>query len=306
MEQQEMIELAGGEFSMGSDRFYPEEAPVRRVRVGPFKIDRGPVTNRQFARFVDATGYRTLAEQPPDPALYPGIPSDMVVPGSLVFLTPAMRGHGSGAANPWQFVASANWRQPLGPGSSIAGRDDHPVVHIALADAAAYAHWVAKALPTEAEWEFAARGGLDGKVYAWGDEEHPGGAILANTWQGQFPHQQLSLHGFERTSPVGSFPPNGYGLLDMIGNVWEWTADWFAIPRVPAKSCCMPTNPRGGSEVDSVDPAVSAIRIPRRVIKGGSHLCAPNYCHRYRPSARIAQAVDSSTSHIGFRCVTRF
>jgi formylglycine-generating enzyme required for sulfatase activity len=304
-ESTDMIELGGGEFGMGSDRFYPEEAPARRVRVGPFRIDRGPVTNREFARFVDATGYRTLAEQAPDPAMYPGIQPEMAVPGSLVFTIPAMGPPASAWTDPWQFVASANWRQPLGPGSSIMGLDDHPVVHIATTDAEAYARWAGKALPTEAEWEFAARGGLDGKVYAWGDEERPDGAILANTWQGAFPYQQLRLHGFERTSPVGGFPPNGYGLLDMIGNVWEWTADWFAIPRAPAKPCCIPTNPRGGSEAGSHDPAIPAAQIPRRVIKGGSHLCAPNYCHRYRPSARAAQAVDSSTSHIGFRCVVR-
>jgi formylglycine-generating enzyme required for sulfatase activity len=305
MDKQDMIDIAGGEFSMGSERFYPEEAPVRRVKVGPFKIDRGPVTNRDFKRFVEATAYRTLAECAPDPALYPGISPDMAVPGSLVFVTPAMRAHAPAWTEPWAFLASANWRQPLGPGSSIAGLDDHPVVHIALADAEAYAHWAGKSLPTEAEWEFAARGGLEGKAYAWGDEERPDGAIPANTWQGAFPYRQLSLHGFERTSPVGSFPPNAYGLLDMIGNVWEWTADWFSIPRAPAKSCCIPANPRGGSEAESHDPALPAMRIARRVIKGGSHLCAPDYCHRYRPSARAAQAVDSSTSHIGFRCVVR-
>lgn len=290
---------------MGSDHFYLEEAPVRRVKVAPFKIDRGPVTNGAFARFVDATAYRTLAEQEPDLAMYPGMPADMAVPGSLVFMRPATAGHPAEWIVPWHFIPSANWRQPLGPGSSIAGLDDHPVVHIALADAEAYAQWAGKTLPTEAEWEFAARGGLDGKAYAWGDEEQPGGAILANTWQGSFPHQQLSLHGYERTSPVGSFPPNGYGLFDMIGNVWEWTADWFSMPRAPAKSCCVPLNPRGGSEAGSYDPDAPAIRIPRRVIKGGSHLCAPNYCQRYRPAARAAQAIDSSTGHIGFRCVIR-
>ena len=301
----EMVDIPGGVFSMGSADFYPEEAPVRRVEVGPFRMDRGPVTNAQFAAFVAATGHVTLAEIAPDPAMYPGMTAEMAVPASLVFGGTEDRTRALPDVPWWQFVAGASWRQPLGPGSSIEGLEEHPVVHIALADAEAYARWAGKSLPTEAEWEFAARGGMDGTVFPWGDELWPQGRILANTWTGEFPHQNLALHGFQRTSPVGSFPPNGYGLLDMIGNVWEWTADWFAMPAAPAKACCIPVNPRGGSEAGSYDPSMPGIRIPRRVIKGGSHLCAPNYCQRYRPAARSAQAIDSSTSHLGFRCVVR-
>lgn len=300
-----MVRLDGGIFTMGCDSFYPEEAPVRRVEVGPFLIDSAPVTNAQFAKFVEATGYVTLAEKAPDPAMYPGMTPEMAVPASLVFGWTTDATRTLPGVPWWQFVAGADWRHPLGPGSSIGGTQDHPVVHVAMADAEAYAAWAGKSLPTEAEWEFAARGGLDGKVFAWGDELWPEGRILANTWTGEFPHQNLALHGFQRTSPVGSFPPNGYGLFDMIGNVWELTADWFAMPAAPAKACCVPRNPRGGVEEDSYDPATPGLRIPRRVIKGGSHLCAPNYCQRYRPGARSGQAIDSSTSHVGFRCVVR-
>ncbi len=203
--------------------------------------------------------------------------------------------------------AGAHWRCPLGPGSSIAGLDDHPVVHVAYADAAAYAAWAGKALPTEAEWEYAARGGLDGAEFAWGDTLVPGGRHRANTWQGAFPYENSAEDGYERTSPVTAFPPNGYGLHDMIGNVWEWTADFF-VPRHPDEApgaCCIPRNPRGGREDASYDPGEPAGPIPRRVLKGGSHLCAPNYCRRYRPAARHPHPVDTSTSHVGFRCVER-
>jgi formylglycine-generating enzyme len=184
---------------------------------------------------------------------------------------------------------------------------DHPVVHIAYRDAEAYAEWAGKALPTEAEWEFAARGGLIGTEFAWGDEFAPGGRQMANTWQGAFPHENLMTDGYERTSPVGAFPANGYGLHDMIGNVWEWTSDWYTSQHSAdaVKTCCIPENPRGGAEQESFDPCQPEIRIPRKVLKGGSHLCAPNYCQRYRPAARYAQPVDTSTSHIGFRCVVR-
>jgi formylglycine-generating enzyme len=196
---------------------------------------------------------------------------------------------------------------PYGKGSSIRGLDDHPVVHIAYQDAAAYAAWAGKELPTEAEWEFAARGGLEGADFAWGDEFTPGGRHMANTWQGQFPQQNLEQDGFERTSPVEAFPPNGYGLFDMIGNVWEWTTDWYSslYTADAPKACCIPENPRGGAEADSYDPCQPHIRIPRKVVKGGSHLCAPNYCRRYRPAARHAQPIDTSMSHVGFRCVIR-
>jgi formylglycine-generating enzyme required for sulfatase activity len=204
-------------------------------------------------------------------------------------------------------MRGADWRHPQGPGSSIAGREQHPVVHVAYADAQAFATWEGKVLPSEAEWERAARGGLDGAEFSWGDELAPGGVHHANTWQGTFPWESLDEDGFEGTSPVGAFPPNGYGLVDIIGNVWEWTTDWFH-PRHPeeaAKACCIPRNPRGPREEDSFDPQQPAIRIPRKVLKGGSHLCAPNYCRRYRPAARHPEPVDTSTCHIGLRCILR-
>src|SRR5439155_1211032 len=257
-----MVRLPGGRFRMGSDQFYSEEAPVRPARVGPFLIDETPVTNADFARFVEATGHVTLAEIPPDPSEYPGILPDRLVAGSAVFQRCETLDH----ADPlrwWHFTTGANWHHPLGPESSIEGLDDHPVVHVAYADAEAYAEWAGKVLPTEAEWEYAARGGLEGADYAWGDELAPGGAMLANYWQGLFPLANQLLDGWERTSPVRSFPPNGYGLYDMIANVWEWTVDdWDAPKGKTVKPCC--TAPRNGTE-----------RFPRKVLKGGSHLCAP-------------------------------
>ena len=302
-----MIWIPGGIFRMGSDHHYPEEAPAHRVSVDGFWIDRTPVTNSEFLRFVKATGYVTFAEIPPDPKDYPGALPHMLRASSLVFSPPKepvdLRNWGEW----WSFKAGVNWRRPLGLRSSIAGLHNHPVVHIAYRDAEAYAIWAGKELPTEAEWEFAARGGLDGAEFAWGDEFCPEGRFRANTWQGAFPHENLKADGFERTSPVRAFPPNGYGLYDMIGNVWEWTADWYA-PGHKAdalKACCIPSNPRGGKEERSCDPCQPEIRIPRKVLKGGSHLCAPNYCRRYRPAARHAEAIDTSTNHIGFRCVLR-
>lgn len=302
-----MVWIEGGTFHMGSERHYPEERPVHRVRVDGFFMDETPVTNAQFRTFVEATGHVTVAEIPPNPKDYPGALPHMLKAGSLVFSPPDhpvdLRSWGQW----WTFRFRANWRHPYGPGSSIKGLDDHPVVHVAYADADAYATWAGKELPTEAEWEFAARGGLDGAEYAWGDALNPEGRQLANTWQGDFPHQNLALDGFERTSPVRFFPPNGYGLHDMIGNVWEWTADFWTTrhPDDAPKACCVPLNPRGGAMEASYDPAQPAIRIPRKVLKGGSHLCAPNYCRRYRPAARHAEPVDTSTSHVGFRCVRR-
>ncbi|MEH3107527.1 MAG: formylglycine-generating enzyme family protein [Sphingomonas fennica] len=304
-----MRRIPGGTFAMGSDRFYPEEAPVRRVRVDPFQIDATPVTNRDFARFVAATGHVTLAEIAPNPADYPGMPAEMARAGSLVFTPPAGPVPLDQPMRWWDFTFGADWRHPLGPDSDLDGLDDHPVVHIAYADAAAFARWADKDLPTETEWEFAARGGLDGADYAWGEEFAPEGRILANTWHGPFPHGNTLADGWLRTSPVGAFPANGYGLSDMIGNVWEWTSDFYAAPQPHRKrfkgACCVPANPRGAKERDSYDPALPGVRIPRRVLKGGSHLCAPSYCRRYRPAARHAQAIDSSTSHIGFRCIRR-
>jgi formylglycine-generating enzyme required for sulfatase activity len=301
-----MLYLPGGTFRMGSDRHYPEEAPVHRVTVDGFWIDRTPVTNRRFEEFVQATGHVTLAETPPDPKDYPGALPHMLYAGSLVFLPP-QQPVDLRYSEWWSFLKGANWRHPYGPTSNIHGLDNHPVVHLAFADALAYARWAGKDLPTEAEWEFAARGGLDGAEYAWGNEFMPRGRAMANTWHGVFPHQNLARDGFKRTSPVTAFPPNGYGLYDMIGNVWEWTTDWYG-PRHEAdapKACCIPENPRGGREAESYDPCQPNIRIPRKVIKGGSHLCAPNYCRRYRPAARHVEPIDTSTSHLGFRCIKR-
>ncbi len=298
--------IPGGTFWMGSDRFYPEEAPVHRVTVDGFWMDPYPVTNRAFQRFVEATGYVTFAELPPDPEAYPGILPEMLQAGSSVFVQPRGRVGLGNYANWWQFVAGADWRHPHGPHSSLDGLAEHPVVHITFQDAEAYARWAGKQIPTEAEWEFAARGGLEGADFAWGDEAAPGGRMMANYWQGQFPWQNLLSDGYASTSPVGSFPANGYGLFDMIGNVWELTTDWYTLRHAaePARACCIPHNPRGAREEGSHDPG-DPLRIPRKVAKGGSHLCAANYCLRYRPAARMPQAVDTSTSHAGFRCVVR-
>ena len=303
----DMVWIAGGTFRMGSDRHYPEEAPVHRVTVDGFWIDRTPVTNAQFRWFVHATGYVTDAEIAPDPKDYPGALPHMLKAGSLVFSPPRHAVDLRDWSQWWTFKFGTNWRRPSGPRSSISGLSDHPVVHVTYRDALAYARWAAKDLPTEAEWEFAARGGLDGAEFAWGDELAPGGRQMANVWQGEFPWLNLAPHGFKRTSPVDAFPRNGYGLCDMIGNVWEWTSDWYS-PRHEAdapKTCCIPENPRGGRKEQSYDPCQPTIRIPRKVLKGGSHLCAPNYCRRYRPAARHAQPIDTSTSHVGFRCVVR-
>lgn len=298
--------ISGARFRMGSDDHYPEEAPARDVQVDSFWIDLAPVTNRDFSNFVTATGHVTQAEEAPDPADYPGAMPELLKPSSLVFIPPSGPAHG--IYDWWRFIPGADWRHPYGPSSSIVGLDDHPVVHVAWRDVEAYCDWAGKALPTEAEWELAARGGLPNAEFAWGDELHPGGRYMANTWHGRFPFHNDASDGYERTSPVGAFPPNKFGLYDMIGNVWEWTSDWYSEPKRrsgPRKSCCAPKNPRGGAEQESVDPQQPGIRIPRKVLKGGSHLCAPSYCRRYRPAARHAHPVDTSTSHIGFRCVVR-
>jgi formylglycine-generating enzyme len=306
-ERDNMIFIPGGTFRMGSDRHYPEEAPVHSVSVAPFWIDSTPVTNRAFRKFVNATGYITFAERVPDAKDYPGALPHMLKAGSLVFAPPKPPVNLNDWSQWWRFKFGASWRRPYGPRSSVSGLDDHPVVHIALRDAEAYARWAGKDLPTEAEWELAARGSLDGAEFAWGDEFSPGGRQMANTWQGDFPIENLALDGYERTSPVRAFQPNGYGLYDMIGNVWEWTSDWFSSRHVgdASKPCCVPRDPRGGSEEQSYDPRQPNVRIPRKVLKGGSHLCAPNYCRRYRPAARHPQPVDTSASHVGFRCVVR-
>ena len=303
----DMVRVPGGAFRMGSDSHYPEEAPVHRVSVDGFWMDATSVTNRQFRAFVQATGYVTFAEIAPDAKDYPGALPHMLRAGSLMF-SPTTRPVDLGDWSQWwKFQFGANWKKPYGQGSSIKGLDDHPAVHVAYCDAEAYARWAGKGLPTEAEWEFAARGGLEGAEFAWGDELTPGGAHMANTWQGQFPVENTKDDGWARTSPVKSYPANGYGLYDMIGNVWEWTTDFWSTrhPEDAAKACCVPINPRGGPEAESFDPCQPQIRIPRKVLKGGSHLCAPNYCRRYRPAARHAEPVDTSTSHVGFRCVVR-
>lgn len=308
-----MIWVPGGEFIMGSDRHYPEEAPAHRVTVDAFSIDAYPVTNDEFASFVTATGHVTLAETAPDPADYPDADPALLVPASAVFTPP---GHPVDLTNAylwWSSITGADWRHPHGPHSSLDGLGNHPVVHISFADAAAYAEWAGKALPTEAEWEFAARGASDSTEYAWGSELTPGGRHMANVWQGDFPNVNDRSDGYEWTSPVGSFDPNGYGLYDMIGNVWEWTSDWWAEQRrlaPKAVSCCgtppLRVNPFGGTQQMSVDPAQPiTARVPRKVMKGGSFLCAPTYCRRYRPAARLPQTVDTTTCHLGFRCVLR-
>jgi len=302
-----MLWIPGGTFMMGSDHHYPEEKPAHRVTVDGFWMDATPVTNAQFRAFVAATGHVTFCELPPKAEDYPGALPEMLKAASSVFVAPpgpvSLRDHFQW----WRFVPDADWRRPQGAGSSIEGKDDHPAVHLAWTDVEAYARWAGKDIATEAEWEFAARGGLEGAEFAWGDEMTPGGRHQANTWQGDFPWQNLAEDGFVGTSPVGSYAPNGWGLYDMTGNVWEWTQTWYA-PRHPdekAKACCVPRNPRGAPMEQSYDPAMPQLPIPRKVMKGGSHLCAPNYCRRYRPAARMAQPVDTSTSHLGFRCIVR-
>ena len=292
----DMIELPGGTFRMGSDDFYPEERPVREVSVQGFWIDRHPVTVAEFRRFVRDTGHVTWAEQPPDPADYPDADAELLVPGSLVFEKTAGPVDLDDYRNWWRWTPGADWRHPEGPGSNVGGRERHPVTHVAYADAVAYAEWAGKSLPSEAEWEYAARGGLDGAVFTWGDEFAPKGRMMANTWQGEFPWQNLLLDRYEGTSPVETYPPNGSRLYDMAGNVWEWTADLFTPHPAEAPACCAPESPR---------VELAEERFERRVIKGGSHLCAPNYCLRYRPAARQGEAVDTSTGHIGFRCIVR-
>lgn len=303
-----MVWIPGGTFRMGAEDFYPEERPVHEVNVSGFWMDRHLVTNEQFERFVKETGYTTLAERPLKPEDFPGAPRENLVPGSMVFRKTAGPVDLHKYANWWAWVPGASWCHPNGPDSSLDGLEQHPVVHIACEDAQGYAKWARKKLPTEAEWEFAARGGLEAAKFTWGDEHSPGGKAMANAWQGEFPWQNLVLDGYEGTSPVGVFPQNGYGLYDMAGNVWEWTADWYVHRHADEliKSCCgPPINPRIVSADKSYDPAQPQFRIPRKVVKGGSFLCAPNYCLRYRPAARQPQMIDTGMSHIGFRCIVR-
>ncbi|OBG16492.1 sulfatase-modifying factor 1 [Mycolicibacterium celeriflavum] len=278
---------------LGSDRHYPEEAPARELSVEGFWMQTHLVTNTQFAEFTDATGYLTVAERPVNPADFPDAPPENLQPGSMVFHRtpgPVDLRH---LNQWWTWTPGASWKHPVGPLSSIDKRADHPVVHIAYEDAEAYAAWAGMALPTEAEWETAARGGLSGAEFTWGDDPEQPGERLANYWHGDFPWRPEK--GYGRTTPVGTFPPNGYGLYDMAGNVWEWTTDWYGDTR-DDQPCCA---------ADSYDPQQPQFQVPRRVVKGGSFLCADSYCRRYRPAARRPQPVDTGMSHIGFRCVKR-
>jgi formylglycine-generating enzyme required for sulfatase activity len=300
-----MAWIDGGRFTMGSDRHYPEEAPAHKVMLDGFWIDRYPVTNAEFSSFVDETGYVTVAERIPDARDYPGAQPEMLVPASVVFRRPDARVDLKNHFNWWTYIPCASWRHPEGPRSAVDSKMDHPVVHVTFEDAAAYAAWAGKALPTEAEWEYAARGGLEGADFAWGDSFRPQGQWMANVWFGSFPHEDRKEHGYG-TSPVGQFPPNGHGLYDMIGNVWEWTTDWYSAKHEAAGGCCGGVrNPRGGAQDQSADPRTPGVKMPRKVMKGGSFLCAPNYCRRYRPAARMAQPMDTSTCHLGFRCISR-
>ncbi len=294
----DLIRIEGGTFQMGSDRHYHEEAPVTTVTVAPFRIAAREVTNAAFGRFVRETGYRTVAERPLDPSLYPGAPAENLQPGSMVFVGTAgqvdLRDH----TQWWRWVPGASWRHPHGPGSSITGRANHPVVHVALDDVEAYAAWCGMRLPTEAEWEFAARGGLDGAEFTWGDTDTSDRRPLANVWIGQFPWQSSRPDGPYGTRPVGSYSANGYGLLDMAGNVWEWTSDWWTGSREVESACCGGGGYRPVSERESRDTQSA---IPQKVVKGGSHLCHRDACFRYRPAARQPQQVDTGMSHVGFR-----
>ena len=300
-----MVWIPGGGFRMGSDRHYPEEAPVHEVRVDGFWMDQCTVTNREFARFVGQTGHVTLAEKPVNADDYPGARPELLGPSSVVFKRSTRPVDLRDPHNWWVYVRGADWRHPRGPASTIKGLEDHPVVHVAFEDADSYARWAGKELPTEAEWEFAARGGLDGADFSWGDEFTPGGRHMANTWQGEFPWQNKAEDGYNGAAPAASFAPNGYGLYAVAGNVWEWTTDWYRDSHEIGSPCCTIENPRGASREASFDPRLPDIRIPRKVMKGGSYLCAPNYCRRYRPAARMAQPVDTSTCHLGFRCIVR-
>ncbi|WP_328400328.1 formylglycine-generating enzyme family protein [Nocardia sp. NBC_00403] len=300
--------IPGGTFWMGSQNFYPEESPVHQATVDGFWMDTHPVTVAEFRRFMKDTGYVTTAETPPEPAQHPEADPSLLVPGSLVFTPTPGPVPLDDYWRWWSFTPGADWRHPQGPGSSLDGRQRHPVTQVSWFDASAYVRWAGKQLPTEAEWEFAARGGLDRQPFVWGATHEPGGRRGANVWQGRFPWENLNGDGVAGTSPVGRFPSNGYRLSDMAGNVWEWTVDYYTADHseagktgATAAACCIPANPRQ-AVAPSPEPGEP---YARRVIKGGSYLCAPNYCLRYRPAARQGQTEETSTCHIGFRCIIR-
>lgn len=312
----DMVWVPGGTYTMGSSLAdYPEEGPPHPVTVDGFWMDETAVTVAQYRRFIKDTGYVTVAQRPIDPKDYPLIDPSLLVPGSLVFRPTRGPVDLTRITNWWHYVPGADWAHPEGPDSDAGGKERHPAVHLAWEDVEAYAAWAGKSLPTEAEWERAARGGLDGAMYAWGEDFTPRGRPQANTWIGEFPWQNLKPESRQRTVPVRSFPANGYGLYEMTGNVWEWTADFYRPSHeesatrdgeVILHACCAPANPRVESAEGSYDAdEPGGAHIPRRVIKGGSYLCAPNYCRRYRPAARQAQMLDSSMGHLGFRCIVR-
>lgn len=291
-----MVWIPSGEFEMGADDGRPDERPVHRVTLNGFWMDVHEVTNAEFQRFVDATGYLTVAERPLDAGAFPGVPREKLVPGSLVFREPRPDEAVAGYLAWWSFVPGANWRHPRGPESDLEGLGDHPVVHVAYEDAAAYARWAGKSLPTEAQWEYAARGGLKQATYPWGNELVEGGKAQANLWQGSFPRANSEADGHRFTAPVAQFAPNGYGLFDMAGNVWEWCADWY---RPDAYDSGALSNPRGpASSVDPDEP-----ETPKRVVRGGSFLCTDQYCAGYRVAARMKSSSDTGLANTGFRCV---
>lgn len=295
------VALAGGRFTMGEDPLRPEEGPPRTVSVGPFSIDRTEVTNGAFAAFVKATGYVTLAERQPDPRFYPGVDPALLKPSAIVFKGALADPKLTNPAAWWQIVDGAQWRHPTGPKSAIAGQDRLPAVQIAYEDALAYARWRGRDLPTEAEWEFAARGGLEGARYEWGDTPSSQTKPRANYWQGVFPAVDTGADGYQaRPAPVGCFPANGYGLHDMAGNVWEWTKDFYKPGLTDSGH-----DPHGPGQEMAYDPAEPRATAPKHVIKGGSYLCADDYCFRYRPSARQPGPPDTGSSHLGFRTVKR-
>jgi formylglycine-generating enzyme len=295
-----MVWIPGGTFWMGCEGCnMPDALPLHLVRVDGFWMDETPVTNAQFGKFIKATGYQTIAERPPDPKNFPDADPKMLVPGSAVFTPPAVGVPLDGYLQWWRYVPGANWRQPEGPNSTIKGLEDHPVVQVAWDDAMAYAKWAGKRLPTEAEYEFAARGGLDRHAYAWGNELKPGGKWPANIWQGRFPSENTNEDGHLRTSPVKAFPPNAFGLCDMGGNVWQWCSDWYRPDYFRTLAGGLARNPQGPP--DSFDPQEPG--LAKRVQKGGSFLCSDQYCVRYLVGSRGKGAVDSGSSNVGFRCV---